>query len=513
MINMPSESNSNRSNESPDSTLTNQNISVNEYRVLQVLSTRPDEWIPESEIKAGSMSDREIASAVSWLQSKGLIHVRSTESMIYTLTDEGRRFLSQGLPEERACNLLLSSGSLKIADIMNALGEREGKIALAQLAKLGIKPLSGSVTLTNSDKLLSEIRRRKEFLLNVEKGNGDLPADLIDHFKKRENVITEKRRTLRSARISQSGISFISSVKIDTDVLGELTQDIIKGGSWKGRTFQQFDLNSRVEKILGSGIHPISYLSRMVKEIFLELGFREMGGHYMEYAAWNMDSLFIPQDHPARDMQDTFYLEASGKVEMEHPEILSILQKVHERGIRGYTGWGYRWSMERAMQLLLRTHTTVSTIRYLYENPDPPQAVFSVEKVFRHESVDWKHLAELHQIEGAYYGKDASLSSLKWLMKEFYSRLGFKDLKFIPSYYPYTEPSMDVVATINGKEMELGGSGVFRPEVTKPLGLKHPVIAWGLGLERLAMIYYGLTDIREIYQSDIEWLKSYKVRI
>jgi phenylalanyl-tRNA synthetase alpha chain len=212
-------------------------------------------------------------------------------------------------------------------------------------------------------------------------------------------------------------------------------------------------------------------------------------------------------------MQDTFYIDSSTDLEMEHPEVLEIFRKVHEKGIRGYTGWGYRWSSEKAAELLLRTHTTVSTIRYLYEHKQAPQAVFSVEKVFRHESVDWKHLAELHQIEGAYYGKDASLASLKWLMKEFYRRLGFTQLRFIPSYYPYTEPSMDVMVTINGKEMELGGSGVFRPEVTQPLGLKHPVIAWGLGLERLAMIYFGLDDIRDIYQSDLDWLRSYRVKI
>ncbi len=158
----------------------------------------------------------------------------------------------------------------------------------------------------------------------------------------------------------------------------------------------------------------------------------------------------------------------------------------------------------------MRTHTTVNTIRYLYNNRNPPQYIFSIEKVFRHESVDWKHLSELYQIEGAVYARDANLSTLKWLLREFYSRLGFNKIRLIPSYYPYTEPSMDVVVEINGKEVELGGSGIFRPEVTGPIGLKYPVLAFGLGLERLAMIYYGLTDIRDIYNSDIEWLKIIK---
>ncbi|EQD78876.1 phenylalanyl-tRNA synthetase, alpha chain, partial [mine drainage metagenome] len=242
-------------------------------------------------------------------------------------------------------------------------------------------------------------------------------------------------------------------------------------------------------------------------------GFTEMRGHYVEYTGWNMDALFIPQDHPARDLQDTFYLESKFKPEFEHPEILDIVSRSHERGVRSYNGWGYKFNLKEAQRLVLRTHTTVSTIRSLYENHEPPVAIFSVEKVFRHESVDWRHLAELHQVEGAVYAKDANLSTLKGLMRHFYHELGFDDLEFIPSYYPYTEPSMDVVATLDEKEIELGGSGIFRPEVTIPVGLKYPVIAWGLGLERLAMILYGLKDIREIYNSDIDWLRNFQVRI
>ncbi len=223
-----------------------------------------------------------------------------------------------------------------------------------------------------------------------------------------------------------------------------------------------------------------------VREIFLEMGgFQEMKGHYIESALWNMDALFIPQDHPAREMQDTFYIQASQDIGIEHPEIVDVVKRVHERGGWGgryVGGWRYRWSVGEARKLLLRTHTTVTTIRYLYENPEPPLAIFSVERVFRHESVDWKHLAELHQIEGAVHSRESSLSTLKWLMRYFYSRLGFREIRLVPSYYPYTEPSMDVIVKVNGREVELGGSGVFRPEVTRPpLGIREPVIAWGSG--------------------------------
>ncbi|WMT44674.1 MAG: phenylalanine--tRNA ligase subunit alpha [Cuniculiplasma divulgatum] len=484
-------------------------VSPNEVKVLNFLSQRKE--ISEAEISIEGLGQREISSAISWLESKKLIDVSRKDHTEYSLTDEGEKFLLQGLPEEKAMQII-RNGHATVRDVLQTLGPSEGKIALAQLAKLGIKPSGGLLPAPESS-VFSYLENRRQFLEKIKKGEEPPDQEILEHFRKRENVIKERKRTIRMVRINPAGIRVLEANSGNQGSIGALTSDIIQSGSWKTIPFQRYDMNSRVERILGAGIHPISFLSRMVREIFLDLGFTEMSGHYIEHAAWNMDALFIPQDHPARDMQDTFYIDSSTDLEMEHPEVLEIFRKVHEKGIKGYTGWGYRWSSEKAAELLLRTHTTVSTIRYLYEHKQAPQAVFSVEKVFRHESVDWKHLAELHQIEGAYYGKDASLASLKWLMKEFYRRLGFTELRFIPSYYPYTEPSMDVMVTINGKEMELGGSGVFRPEVTRPLGLKHPVIAWGLGLERLAMIYFGLDDIRDIYQSDLDWLRSYRVKI
>ena len=484
-------------------------VSPNEVKVLSFLSRQ--KVILETEISIDGLGQREISSAISWLESKKLIDVSREDHTEYSLTDEGERFLREGLPEGKALQII-RNGNATVRDVLETLGQAEGKIALAQLAKLGIKP-SGGILPAPEMPIFSYLEGRRKFLEKIRTGKEPLESEMLEHFRKRENVIKERKRTIRIVRINPAGMRVLEASSGNQESIGTLTPDLIQSGSWKSTPFQKYDLNSRVERILGSGIHPISYLSRMVRDIFLELGFTEMSGHYIEHAAWNMDALFIPQDHPARDMQDTFYIDSSNAPEMEHPEVLEIFRKVHEKGIRGYTGWGYRWSSEKAAQLLLRTHTTVSTIRYLYEHKQAPQAVFSVEKVFRHESVDWKHLAELHQIEGAYYGKDASLASLKWLMREFYRRLGFTQLRFVPSYYPYTEPSMDVVATFNGKEIELGGSGIFRPEVTIPAGLKYPVMAWGLGLERLAMFLYDLKDIRDIYNSDIEWLRHFQAKM
>jgi phenylalanyl-tRNA synthetase alpha chain len=163
---------------------------------------------------------------------------------------------------------------------------------------------------------------------------------------------------------------------------------------------------------------------------------------------------------------------------------------------------------EEAKKVILRTHTTVNTIRYLINNPSPPAKVFSIEKVFRRENIDATHLPEFHQVEGIVYEKDANFCMLKGILKEFYSKMGFEKIRFRPSYFPYTEPSMEIEVEFNGRWIELGGSGIFRPEVTEPFGIKYPVLAWGLGLERMAMNLLGLNDIRMLYFSDIEWLRS-----
>lgn len=488
-------------------------VSVPEAKVIQYISshTAPGESISEEDITIEGLTAREVSSAVSWLQKKSLVEIRKEVRASYSLSPEGQRFLENGLPEENAFKLAQDKGRIPVKEIMKGLGTRDGRIAVAQLAKFGLKPSGGEIEVKNASEITAEFSRRRKFLEDI---GEDMPLDseLLSHFMKREDVLIEKKRNIRFILLTDAGRKLSSGGVEAANSIGEITTEILRSGNWKGRPFRRYDLNAPVERTYAASLHPITFLINKVRRIFLDMGFTEMDGHYLEYAGWNMDALFIPQDHPAREMQDTFYVDTGKKIPFEDEEVLDIFRKTHEEGIEDYTGWGYRWSQEKARELLLRTHTTVSTIRYLYHNPSPPQAAFSVEKVFRHESVDWKHLAELHQIEGTYYAKDANLSTLLWLMKEFYSRLGFKDLKFLPSYYPYTEPSLDVVVNINGKEMELGGSGVFRAEVTKPLGLDEPVVAWGLGLERLAMIYYGFEDIRDIYQSDIDWLRTFSLK-
>ena len=239
------------------------------------------------------------------------------------------------------------------------------------------------------------------------------------------------------------------------------------------------------------------------------MGFQEIQGDYVESCFWNMDVLFIPQDHPAREMQDTFYCKVPAKLPIQEKQLLEEIARVHENGgTTGSTGWGYKFSKTEGERALLRTHTTVNTIRYLYNHPKPPCKVFSLERVFRKEDIDTTHLPEFYQIEGIIYEENANFRQLIGILKEFYRRMGFEKIRFRPGYFPYTEPSMEVEVFWNGKWMELGGSGIFRPEVTEPIGVKNPVLAWGLGLERIAMLRYGLSDIRSLYISDLDWLRK-----
>ena len=239
------------------------------------------------------------------------------------------------------------------------------------------------------------------------------------------------------------------------------------------------------------------------------MGFQEIAGDFVESSFWNMDVLFIPQDHPAREMQDTFYCKQPGSIEIKDEDIIEKIAEVHKNGgSTGSDGWRYDFSKEEGKRALLRTHTTVNTIRYLYEHPTPPAKIFSIGQVFRKENIDATHLPVFYQIEGIVHDEHATFRQLIGILFEFYKRMGFEKIRFRPAYFPYTEPSMEIEVYWNGKWMELGGSGIFRPEVTEPGGIKAPVLAWGLGLERLAMLKFGLQDIRKLYQSDFDWLRN-----
>ena len=302
---------------------------------------------------------------------------------------------------------------------------------------------------------------------------------------------------------------------LNEDLIEALNIELLKTGKWKGREFRHYDINSITPKAYGGRLHPLTLVINDVRKIFLNLGFKEMKSQWVDTAFWCMDSMWIPQDHPSREVQDTFYLPYKGSI----PEKLSKqVAEVHEHGGKtGSKGYKYKWNPELAKQLILRTHTTATTYRYFHhKNIKYPAKYFSIGRVFRNEAIDQTHLPEFYQVEGFVMDDVLTLRDLMGYIKEFYAKMGIHKVKFKPTYNPYTEPSMECSGYNEelGKWIELINSGIFRPEALEPYGIKVPVLGWGFGLERLAMILYKQKDIRNLFghSSDLNWLRNFNIK-
>jgi len=356
-----------------------------------------------------------------------------------------------------------------------------------------------------------------EKLLRLLSEKGSLTVEgLKQEMQKTVSVLKGRRlveieeNTLRELELTDNGWEL---VKKGIEVVGEvsqLTPELIRTRNWRKVKLRRFNVKAPGPTVLLGKIHPAQQIIQHIREIFLEMGFTEIRGSIVETAFWNFDALFQPQDHPARDIVDTFYLSQPKKGKLPEKEVVEAVAATHENGWNtGSRGWEYSWSPEEAKRLVLRTHTTAATIRYLAENKEPPVKVFSVDRVYRNEKLDYKHLAEFHQIEGIIMDKKVTLRDLMGTLKEFYLKLGLKKVQFWPSYFPYTEPSMQ--STVYVPELktwvELCGMGIFRPEVLAPFGVKHPVLAWGGGLERLILLKLGIEDIRLLYKNDLGWIR------
>ncbi len=492
-------------------------LSQNEKKVLLALKKLHGRGSPEDIYKTGGFTqDVEISNAASWLQSKKLVTVDNHIKIVYSLGKEGKRFVEKGLPEKRALKLLAEKQEpVRLKDLSAVLESDEIPVAIGWLKTNGWATLRKEkemiLEITPKGKnALSEVTEEEKLLrLLYEHPEQEIEKNTIKPLASRKNVIKEKDLISSSVTLTDSGKKIVDAGFEIREEISQVTSAIIKNDEWKQKTIRPYDIHAFAPALYGGKAHPLVKLISEIRQIFVEMGFQEIQGDYVESCFWNMDVLFIPQDHPAREMQDTFYCKVPLKIPVNDPQLVKEVACVHENGgTTGSTGWGYTFSKTEGERALLRTHTTVNTIRYLYNHPTPPCKVFSLERVFRNEDIDTTHLPEFYQIEGIIYEENANFRQLVGILKEFYRRMGFEKIRFRPGYFPYTEPSMEVEVFWNGKWMELGGSGIFRPEVIEPIGVKTPVLAWGLGLERLAMLRYGLTDIRSLYISDLEWLRK-----
>ncbi|MEF8874484.1 MAG: phenylalanine--tRNA ligase subunit alpha [Candidatus Thermoplasmatota archaeon] len=476
---------------------------------------------PEEILEQGDLDEKvKVMNAVSWLKSKGMVEVEEETKYYYSLAKKS--MAKKDLPERKALKFLDKKGgkcSISTLKEESDLSKNKVGIALGWLKDKGwgeiVKEQGESyLKMTEKGREALKEKGRDEKLIRRLGKEGRLSEEEVDKYtvKKllsRKEIIDEKREVSRTVRLTQEGRKELEKgIELKTQI-NQLTPDIIRTGAWKEARIRPYDVKAYAPKEYGGKKHPLKREMDKVRQVFLEMGFTEIKYDVIQPAFWNFDALFSPQDHPARDLQDTFYMEKPEKLDIEEG-VMERVKGIHKDGSDTRSkGWQYEWSEEEARKGVLRTHTTVASIKHLAENPEPPVKAFSIDWNYRSEKPDSTHLSEFVQIEGIVMEENASLNMLIGMMKKFYRKMGFEDVKVRPGYFPFTEPSLEVFAKWKEDYLEMGGAGLFRREVLEPHGIEHPVIAWGLGLERLVMLRLGWDDIRECYRNDIEKLREY----
>ncbi|QLG74896.1 hypothetical protein HG535_0H02230 [Zygotorulaspora mrakii] len=445
---------------------------------------------------------QDILSALSSLNAHGKIEYTRKDSIQYDLSEEGKDILANGSHEMKLVQLIKDFGKLKIKDVNEKLGPK-GKVGQARAFKNGWIVKSKENELELSDKLQGGVNpsdETKELLHKiVDKKDSEINAKVLADLKKRKLIVPKK---VTDFVIVKGNDFSLDLNKLETDI----TADMIVSGSYKDLKFKPYNFNSKGLPVQSGALHPLNKVREEFRQIFFSMGFTEMPtSQYVETGFWNFDALYVPQQHPARDLQDTFYIKDPSKSDLpEDRTYIENIKAVHENGKFDSIGYRYDWKEEECKKLVLRTHTTAISAKMLHElSKDPkPTRLFSIDRVFRNEAVDATHLAEFHQVEGVLADYNITLGGLISFMEEFFAKMGVTGLRFKPTYNPYTEPSMEIYSWHEGlgKWVEIGNSGMFRPEMLEPMGLPRDlrVLGWGLSLERPTMIKYKVQNIREL---------------
>ena len=441
---------------------------------------------PDQLSESTQLSIDQIRRGIEWLRLKELAEVKETSKVEISLGQNGIDAFKNGLPERKLMDLI-KDGPKTFDELRRVLSGAGFNAAIANAKKNGWIKIDKSESDSRISVKEKSIETPEEKLISLI-GEKSIPEEQI------ENKLALKFLLQRPDYIIQN------TEKSKTVSLTEKASNIDSTLSTSGA----IDVEADVATVFAARTHPLKDTIDEIREIFVKLGFSEIQGTLTQSSFWNFDALFTPQDHPARELQDTFYLENIKSEKPATPKQIKQVSASHSQN------WRYNWQLSESQKMVLRTHTTCVTIKYLAEKKPEDARVFSLGRVFRNEKVSYKHLVEFNQIEGIVVGNNTTLRDLMGIQKEFYKQLGLTKIKFWPTFFPYTEPSLQTMVYNEklGKWVELFGMGIFRPEVTKPLGITKPVLAWGGGIERIAMLKYDLYDVREFYSNNLNWLRT-----
>lgn len=499
----------------PDINKIIESLSPHERKILPYL----EENSIDSIYKKTGLDEISITRALSYLENKGLVKISHEKKKIVDVGVNGALYRKKGLPERRLLDILGEKKTINLneAQKLSSLSEDELKASIGALKKKSlIEVKEDKIILTATKQEITKKSLEESFLESLPLELSSLKPEQLHALKSLENrrniiEILEDKKTLID--VTDLGKKIAKLKPTEEDRVEQLTPEMIKNESWKGKKFRRYDITSPVPAIYGGKRHFVNQTSNYARKVWTELGFKEMSGNLVMSSFWNFDALFTAQDHPVREMQDTFFINKT--TDLPDKSIVKAVKEAHEQGIKGSEGWNYTWNEEEAKKLVLRTHTTCLSAQTLasINKKDLPQKFFAIGKVFRNETVDWSHGFEFNQTEGIVVDKNANFKHLLGYLKEFFRKMGFEKIRLRPSYFPYTEPSVEIDVWHPGKKvwLELGGAGIFRPEVTIPLlGEDIPVLAWGPGFDRILMDYYEIKDLRELYKNDLNQTRKMK---
>ncbi len=462
--------------------------------------------------------------ALSWLHAKAYLEeTRREEHIFYERTDLGAEYAEKGTPVERIIRTIVEQGPLSMPELSEATGLEKKDVgsSFGQLSKQGVLAMdeekrvtaSGSPTIPSSEQTLHR--------LLLQAGDGELVHDQLTTEERDVIAPNAKKRGASSAmfrvvereavffRINAAGLEVkaaLANAGMTGEEVGRLTSEMLRDGSWRGKTFREYGVNAPTSRLVPGRRNPYCEYLDSVKDKLVSLGFEEFDGPVVETEFWNSDALFMPQFHSARDIHDVYYVkEPDHAKEIEEP-YLSRISQTHEDGWEtGSRGWGYTFDREFTRRLILRSQGTVMSAKSLH-TAKVPGKYFGILRCFRYDQVDATHLSDFYQTEGIVLGEEVNLKNLLGLLEMFAVELaGATDVRYVPGYFPFTEPSVEVhIKHPKLGWFELGGSGIFRPEVTKPMGVDVPVLAWGLGIDRMALMHLGLNDLRELFSPNLE---------
>ena len=491
-------------------------LSKNEIQVIQILKNFKE----FDKIKAAtSLKEVEIMRALQWLQNKGLATIKTNYREVVNLDKNGKIYKSKGLPERKILEALIdkevsiskiySLVNLSKEEINACIGLLRSKFAIILIKNKEIK-----IKLTdNGKKLLTDGLPEEKFLaktfpLYLDELSGE-EKYILDQLRKRKRILKIDLKSYKTTELTELGKEVLEKGLIPEDQrIEHLTPELLKSGQWRRKEFRRYDVLINVPQIYCGKKQPYRAFLDWVRGKLVALGFKEMDGPIVETEFWNLDALYMPQFHSARDIHDIYYVKEAFKVEIPK-ELISKVKAFHE------AGWKYKYDVEKCKKLILRSQGTACSARMLASKDlEIPGKYFGITRCFRPDVVDATHLTDFYQVEGIVIAEKLNLRHLFGLLKLFSKEFAeTSETKIVPGYFPFTEPSCEIFAKHEKLGwFELGGAGIFRPEVVKPLlGKDITVLAWGLGLDRLAMLKLGISDIRQLFSHELAFLRNAKI--